>query len=84
MKDLTAEGVAKVYAFNRRTVEDQTLYVEAKTIDEAWRKARSGAGVDTLDVVTLKVTLRRLPAEDGDIQPSRLAVQAILRAEGER
>ncbi len=54
------------WTFNRRTVEDQEIYVEAETLAEAWRRARSDSADDTTDVRVLKVTLRRLTPTPSD------------------
>jgi hypothetical protein len=57
------------FIFNRRVVDDQTIYVEAETLQEAWRKARAEETIQTADVNTRKVTLRRIsepPAQPGD------------------
>ena len=59
-------GSERTFAFNRRTVEDQTIYVHAASLSDAWRKARAGDCFDTADADVQRINLRRLPAEDGD------------------
>lgn len=52
------------WAFNRRTVEDQILYVRAATLEEAWAKARANDGEDTCDPEIIRTTYRRSPEDD--------------------
>ncbi len=52
-----------LYAFNRRTTEDQIIYVRAYSLEEAWRKARADEAEDTSDTEQVgRSTLRRLVA----------------------
>lgn len=48
------------YIFNRRVVSDQTIYVMANSLAEAWRKARDEDAHDTSDEAVRRVTIRRL------------------------
>lgn len=54
----------KLWAFNRRTVDDQTVYVEADTVEQAERMVRAGVSTVTGDCKTRLMTLRRLPEKD--------------------
>jgi hypothetical protein len=58
--------MSKLYAFNRRLVDDQAIFVRADSLAEAWRKARGEDLDDTGDTRTVKVTLRRTPNQDTD------------------
>jgi len=56
----------RTYAFNRRTVDDQTVYVRATSLAQARAKALAGNCLDTSDCRTKSTTFRRLPNEDID------------------
>lgn len=49
------------FVFNRRTVEDQVVLVEASTYAEALKKARNGECFDTEDTEIKELTIRHLP-----------------------
>lgn len=64
---MTAPAAAsrgKLWAFNRRSVVDQIVYVRAETLDEAWVKARTDDVEDATDMAVGKTTLRRTPNDD--------------------
>jgi hypothetical protein len=51
------------YAINRRRVVDQTLYVRARSMKDALRKARTQEDIiDASDETTTKITLRPIAA----------------------
>jgi hypothetical protein len=52
------------WAFTRRTVEDRIIFVRAKTLQEAWRKARADEGEGTSDAEVVRSTYRRSPEND--------------------
>lgn len=56
----------RTFAFNRRTVDDQTIYVRATSLRQAKQKARAGECFDASDVEVRRTTLRRLPDQDRD------------------
>jgi hypothetical protein len=57
------------FTFNRRTVEDQEIYVKASSLAEAWKKARADDAYDTCDSTIIKTTYRLLSPSLESPQP---------------
>jgi hypothetical protein len=53
----------QTFIFNRRLVDDQTIYVQANSKEEAWARARANECDQTGDARIVKVTLRLLKGE---------------------
>lgn len=56
----------RIYAFNRRTVEDQVIFVRAASEREAKAKARGAEAFESSDVSILSATFRRMKGLDND------------------
>lgn len=56
----------RVFAFNRRTIEDRTLYVRASSLKEARAKARNDDAFETSDCKVRSATYRLIndPSHD--------------------
>lgn len=54
----------KRWAFNRRVVEDQMVWIEAETVEEARAKLESDDVDETGDPSVVKTTYRRVPRDD--------------------
>lgn len=63
MNRASSEPVRR-WAFNRRVVDDQTIWVEADTLQEARAKADRDEADHTDDPRRVSRTLRRLPEAD--------------------
>lgn len=58
----------KLFAFNRRVVSDQMIWVEAETVAEARRKLADHRIRYVEDHEVISQTERRVPARDGDYE----------------
>lgn len=56
----------RMFAFNRRVVENQTVYVRARSLAEAWRRVRSDEGDNTDDATIISRTYRKLKDHPND------------------
>lgn len=54
----------KRYAFVRRRVVEQEIWIVAESVDHARRKARTGESDEQDDERTLRMALRRMPDHD--------------------